>query len=99
MISINDAWDNSDPYEYFMGRWSRLMAPLFLKWLNAPLHLSWLEIGCGTGALSEAIYKYSKPANLSCIDPSSEFLEKTNEKLRNAADFHIGSASNIPKKD
>ena len=75
------------------------MAPLFLNWLNVPSHLSWLEIGCGTGALSEAICKYSEPANLSCIDPSLEFLEKTKEKLLHAANFDVGSASNIPKKD
>lgn len=75
------------------------MAPLFLNWLNARSNLSWLEIGCGTGALSEAIYKLSKPANLCCIDPSREFLEKTKEKLLNVADFDLGSASNIPKED
>jgi SAM-dependent methyltransferase len=99
MTSVNDAWNNSDPYEYFMGRWSRLMAPLFLKWLNIPPNLSWLDIGCGTGALSEAINRHSRPANLCCIDPSSEFLEKTKKKLPNATDFEIGSAANIPKED
>ena len=75
------------------------MAPLFLEWLNVSYNLSWLDLGCGTGALSEAIYRHCKPAKLSCIDPSAEFLEKTKERLPAEADFTIGSASNIPKED
>lgn len=55
MSRINDKWNDGDPYEYFMGRWSSLMAPEFLKWLNMPFNLNWLDIGCGTGALSKAI--------------------------------------------
>lgn len=99
MMPVADAWDNSDPYEYFMGRWSKLVAPLFLTWLNARSNLSWLDIGCGTGALSEAISRNCNPAHLSCIDPSSEFLEKTKEKVSTIADFDAGTASNIPKED
>jgi len=94
---IDDAWNSSDLYEYFMGRWSTLMAPVFLEWLNLPPNLSWLDIGCGTGALSEAIYSHSKPAYLSSIDPSAEFLDKARKRLSNEGDYAVGSASNIPK--
>ena len=97
MNQLHDSWNSGDPYEYFMGRWSKLTAPLFLKWLNVPYHLSWLDIGCGTGALSEAVYNNCKPANLSCIDPSIKFLEKTKERLPEEVDFAVGTASNIPK--
>jgi ubiquinone/menaquinone biosynthesis C-methylase UbiE len=99
MRTTRDIWDRSDPYEYFMGRWSQLMAPVFLEWLNFPINMSWLDIGCGTGALSEAIYHGYKPANLSCIDPSTKFLVKAKEMLSDKGDFMIGSASNIPKSD
>ena len=99
MKKVNDIWSSGDPYEYFMGRWSRLMAPVFLKWLNFPSNLMWLDLGCGTGALSEAIYNNYKPANLTCIDPSAEFLEKARERLSNEGDFKIGNASNIPKSN
>ena len=92
-----DSWNSGDPYEYFMGRWSKLIAPLFLEWLNVPSSLSWLDIGCGTGALSEAIYNNCKPANLTCIDPSPEFLDMTKMRLSNEVDFAIGTASNIPR--
>ena len=97
MSRPKDSWNSGDPYEYFMGRWSKLIAPLFLEWVNVPSSLSWLDIGCGTGALSEAIYNICKPANLTCIDPSPEFLDMTRKRLSNAMDFAIGTASNIPK--
>ena len=49
---IDDPWDSGSPYEPFMGRWSRKIAPLFLEWLNPAEGLRWLDVGCGTGALS-----------------------------------------------
>jgi SAM-dependent methyltransferase len=95
MGKVGDNWNSGDPYEYFMGRWSRLMAPVFLHWLNFPDNRSWLDIGCGTGALSEAIYRNYKPVSLACIDPSAEFLEKAKERLPDEVDFMVGIASNI----
>lgn len=97
MKETGDTWNCGDPYEYFMGRWSKLMAPVFLEWLNFPYNMSWLDIGCGTGALSEAIYDKYKPSNLCCIDPSAGFLEKAKARLSDGANFTVGSASNIPE--
>ena len=75
------------------------MAPLFLDWLHLPAGLSWLDIGCGTGALSEAISHRCKPAYLCCVDPSTEFLAKAKEKISGDADLLQGSASRIPAAD
>lgn len=97
MGKIEDTWNSGDPYEYFMGRWSKLMAPVFLSWLNFSFNKSWLDLGCGTGALSESICSAYKPSNLTCLDPSAEFLKKAAEKLPGNVNFTIGNASNIPK--
>ena len=43
-----DLWGATDKYEMYMGRWSKEVAPLFLKWLNAPSQKSWIDIGCST---------------------------------------------------
>ena len=51
----HDHWEQGDPYERYMGRWSRLVARQFLSWLNMPSGLRWLDVGCGTGALTAAI--------------------------------------------
>lgn len=99
MENKSDTWNSGDPYEYFMGRWSRLMAPVFLNWMNVPYNLSWLDVGCGTGALSEAIFQNYIPAYLCCIDPSADFLEKAKRKNSFDADFFTGSASSLPFAD
>jgi len=49
----SDLWGNTDAYENYMGRWSKKVAPLFLQWLDAPGNKSWIDIGCGTGGLTE----------------------------------------------
>jgi ubiquinone/menaquinone biosynthesis C-methylase UbiE len=98
-MDVNDSWNSSDPYEYYMGRWSRKMAPVFLQWLGNKEGSSWIDLGCGTGALSEAIISHSNPAKLLCVDPSEVFLEKVKELLGKRAEYADGDALNIPAED
>ncbi|TIX80232.1 MAG: methyltransferase domain-containing protein, partial [Mesorhizobium sp.] len=72
----HDAWQAGDSYDLYMGRWSRQIAPLFLDWLDPAEGLDWLEVGCGTGALSAAILARCNPSSLVSIDPSEGFLAK-----------------------
>ena len=72
--SRHDAWQAGDRYEAYMGRWSRRIAPRFLDWLGVPEGLDWLEVGCGTGALSAAILERCNPKSLISIDPSEGFV-------------------------
>jgi SAM-dependent methyltransferase len=89
----HDAWQAGDSYEAYMGRWSREVAPRFLAWLDPGENLDWLEIGCGTGALSAAILNGCKPRSLLSVDPSTEFLAKAREKLRDErVEFRQGDA-------
>lgn len=74
--SRHDAWQAGDSYEAYMGRWSRQVAPVFLDRLAAAAGLDWLEVGCGTGALSAAIVDRCAPRSLIAIDPSEGFLAK-----------------------
>lgn len=43
-------WSGGEAYEPYVGRWSRLVAKEFLRWLQAPGGGAWLDVGCGTGA-------------------------------------------------
>ena len=72
--SRHDAWQAGASYDAYMGRWSRQIAPLFLDWLAAADGLDWLEVGCGTGALSAAILSKNAPKSLISIDPSEGFV-------------------------
>ena len=53
MRMVRDAWAAGDRYEPYVGRWSRRVASHFLEFLAAPSGGEWLDVGCGTGALSE----------------------------------------------
>ena len=92
-------WDSGEAYDSFMGRWSKLVAPEFLKWLDLPGHLSWLDIGCGTGVLSEAILDHCTPSEILSVDPTEAFLELAKERLPVGSRIMTGNASNIPVTD
>src|SRR3546814_11883692 len=70
----HDAWQAGDAYEQYMGRWSRRIAPRFVDWLSPEPGLDWLDVGCGTGALSEAVLGGSDPGRPGAADPSGGFL-------------------------
>ena len=42
-----EAWDSENAYERYVGRWSRQVAPLFLRWLGLPRGLAWAGILAG----------------------------------------------------
>lgn len=91
--SRHDRWSSSDHYEAYMGRWSRQIAPRFLDWFGAGEGLDWLDMGCGTGALSAAILKDRKPKSLLGIDASDSFIAQTSANLTDPrAHFQVANA-------
>jgi ubiquinone/menaquinone biosynthesis C-methylase UbiE len=96
-LSRHDAWQAGDRYEAYMGRWSRQLAPRFLDWLGAGSNLDWLDVGCGTGALSAAIVARCNPASLISVDPSEGFVATARALLPDRrAEFRVGDAQALP---
>lgn len=58
-----------------MARWSRLVAERFVGWLGIPPSGRWLDVGCGTGALSQAILSQAGPSSVIGLDPSPAYVE------------------------
>jgi len=98
-MSVSDTWERGSPYERYVGRWSRKVAPEFLAWLGIPPRQRWLDVGCGTGALSAAIAERSAPASLDGVEPSEGFLKSAKENLGSRAALHQGNAASIPLQD
>jgi SAM-dependent methyltransferase len=96
---VSDTWERGDPYERYMGRWSRRVAPRFLSWLDVPVGLRWADVGCGTGALCAAILDLASPSSVTGIEPSEGFLGTANANLAGRALVRQGSATAIPLDD
>jgi SAM-dependent methyltransferase len=89
-----DRWSSGGAYESYIGRWSRLVAPRFLHWIAVPAGARWLDVGCGTGALTEAILAAADPASVVGIDPSDAFVEHARATVVDpSARFASGTAS------
>ena len=94
--SASDTWERGSPYEQYIGRWSRKIAPLFLSWLSQPADKRWLDIGCGTGALSAAVLNLCAPSSLIGVEPSEGFLKLAAHNLDNRARLLAGNAQSLP---
>jgi SAM-dependent methyltransferase len=95
----SDIWQLGNPYERYVGRWSRLVAPPFLAWLGVPPGRRWLDVGCGTGALCAAIVEHAAPASLTGVEPSEGFLKAARHTLPGHVTLLPGSAAAIPLPD
>src|SRR5437867_6712640 len=96
---VSDTWERGSPYEQYVGRWSRRVAPLFLSWLSMPAGRRWLDVGSGTGALCAAIVDRCSPSSVTGVEPSEGFLKTATENLAGRVALRKGSATAIPLDD
>ena len=93
---MKESWESCDSYEYYMGRWSRLVAESFIEWLSPSSGLKWLDIGCGSGALSEAIIYNHESTVLTAIDQSEDFVSTAQNRLSSRVQCIVGNALSLP---
>jgi len=94
--NLKDVWAAGKLYEPYVGRWSRLVAREFLTWLQVPAGKDWLDVGCGTGALTETILQHAQPHSVKGIDPSAGFVDYAQAHVHNpAASFEVGDAQSL----
>jgi len=90
-------WSSGSAYEPYVGRWSRLVAREFLAWLALSPGQRWLDVGCGTGALSESIVRSAGAREVVGIDPSAAFVTHAREHVTNTGvRFEVGDAQELP---
>ena len=88
-----DTWISGETYEEYIGRWSRLIAREFLKWLAVPVGSQWLDVGCGTGVLSKIILELAEPSRIKGVDRSEGFINFAKEHVRDErVEFEVGDA-------
>lgn len=100
MTVLNDRWAVGAAYDAYMGRWSRPLAKTFVEWLGLEARVHWLDVGCGTGALTEAICELGRPASVVACDPSGPFLEIASSTLPDKrVSFELGTGERLPDRE
>jgi SAM-dependent methyltransferase len=89
---------DAEAYDRFMGRWSRLMAPLLVDFAALPDGGRVLDIGSGTGALAFEVLRGKAAARVTGIDPSKEYVTYATSKnpAPGRAEFQVGDAQALP---
>lgn len=94
-----DVWASGAAYEPYVGRWSRLVAREFLNWLKVPSQSRWLDVGCGTGALSETILENANPQAVKGVDPSADYVNYARTRLQDPRmEFDVGNAQELKEE-
>lgn len=95
-MTKKDNWASGDLYEPYVGRWSRRVAQEFLKWLDLLVGNRWLDVGCGTGALSQTILNSCNPQIVKGVDRSDGFVAYARKKVDDPrATFEVGDAQSL----
>jgi SAM-dependent methyltransferase len=88
---------DAEAYDRFMGRWSRLAAPVLLDFADIPDAGRVLDVGSGTGSLAFAIAGRKPRCTVAGIDPSKEYVAYA--ASRNQFDarvtFEVGDAQQL----
>jgi SAM-dependent methyltransferase len=87
---VEDVWQRADSYERYIGRWSRGIAREFVAGLAVEAGGVWVDVGCGSGALTAAILGAAAPVRVVAVDRSIEFVDDSRGLL---ADSRVAFAA------
>jgi SAM-dependent methyltransferase len=95
----SDVWASGAAYEPYVGRWSRLVAKEFLSWLAVPPAKRWLDVGCGTGALTATIVAMASPAAIDAVDRSEGYVAYARDQVPDPrVRFGVADAQVLPSE-
>src|SRR5262245_41907294 len=85
-------------YERQMGRWSRLLAPAFIDFINVCGGEKMLDVGCGTGSLTYALAERASDITIVGIDPLESSLDyaRINNPYPHRTSYELADGCNLP---
>jgi ubiquinone/menaquinone biosynthesis C-methylase UbiE len=92
---------NAEAYERFMGRWSRLLAPLFIDFTNIRDVRTVLDIGSGTGSLSFELVQRRAAEAVTGIDSAREYVAYATSRnpVPDRIHFEVAEAQHLRFED
>lgn len=88
----------AESYRRFMGLWSEPLAGEFLAHADLRDPDPVLDVGCGTGVLTEVLVDRYGTAAVAAVDPSTPFVEATADRFP-GLDVRQGVAESLPHAD
>jgi ubiquinone/menaquinone biosynthesis C-methylase UbiE len=86
---------SADAYDRYMGRYSRLLSPLFADFARVQPGQRVLDVGCGPGALTAVLARLVGAGTVAAADPSSGFALACADRV-SAADVRTAPAEELP---
>lgn len=84
-------------YERVMGRWSARLAPAFAEFARVPDSGRLLDVGCGTGALTQWIESTAPKIDIVGIDPAQSFIDYARSRFTSPRiRFQLGNVLDLP---
>jgi SAM-dependent methyltransferase len=97
LINAQDpVFSAAQAYERFMGRWSRGLAPLLVRFAGVRDGDTMLDVGSGTGSLAAAIARIAPSSRIVGIDPSAPYVALAQSQQGSALiEFEAGDAQQM----
>lgn len=89
-------WDSDDAYDRFMGRFSRRLAPFFADFAGVRRDERVLDVGAGTGALTDELVRRSP--HVAAAEPSPAFADALRTRFP-GVDVREAPAERLPWPD
>lgn len=100
MAPMRDIWQSTRAYERYIGRWSRKVAQQFVVELPVLDGGTWVDVGCGSGALTAAVLASRRPAAVVALDRSVDFVTQSRDRpAHGRVAFVAGDAAQLPFRD
>lgn len=88
----------ADAYDRFMGRFSRPLARGLVELIGVRSGLRALDVGCGSGAVTERLVEVLGADAVHAVDPTAPFVDAVRERLP-GVDVRLGVAEDLPFDD
>lgn len=89
-------FNNATAYNGYVGRWSRFAGEQFVTWLGIPPEKIWVDVGAGTGVLTQVILRQADARKVVAIDISESYIEQARRDVQDTrVEFMVGDVSHL----